>query len=170
MKRWLWFMLLWLGPLSCARGAKLDGYILNPDAFRKIQSYCVDTHNLLPEQVKVIDRFVAQESKPKGLLTKLRWSRRQSCQDKELNAIVRMEFPHDVNSESENKVRSVLFVFRPGSPSPIYETPAVTVEGEPRSHSEGEKDFAADMVADVLEYSALGAVVRILIHDWQEGR
>ena len=166
MKGWLWFVLLLPGSLLAAESKKLQGYVLNAGAFRKIQTYCVDTHNLPPDQVKIIDHFVSVESKPKGLLTKLPWSRREGCQDHELGAILRMEFPHDPTSTREHQVKGVLLVFRPGSPSPIYETPAVTVEGEPRTHSDEEEDFTGDLVANVLEYSVLDTALRMLVHDW----
>jgi hypothetical protein len=160
--------LLLPGSPQFAQNKKLEGYVMNAAAFRKIQSYCVDTHNLPPDQVKVIDHFVMQESKPKGLLSKLPWNRRATCQDPSLGAVVRMEFPHHATSSPEKEIKGVLLVFRPGSPSPIYETPAVSMEGEPRHHSGDEDDFTADLVADALEYSALSSVVRVLIHDWQK--
>ena len=48
---------------------KLGGYVLDATAFRKIQSYCVDTHNQHRRaSVKVINQFVARESRPQGLL------------------------------------------------------------------------------------------------------
>ena len=170
MKRWLWIALLVPGSLWPAEGKKLNGYVLDPAAFRKIRSYCVDTHNLPPDQVKLIDHFVSVESKPKGLFAKLPWSRRESCQDPGLGGIVRMEFPHDPTSPREHEVKGALLVFRPGSPSPIYETPAVTIEGEPRRHSDEEEEYAADLVANVLEYSVLSTTVRMLIHDWKTMR
>ena len=168
MKRWLWMILVLSSPLPCAQKPKLEGFIIDPAAFRKIQSYCVDTHNLPPDQVKVIEHFVALESKTKGLLRKLPWSRRQTCQDPGVDAIVRMEFPHDAASAAEDEVKGALLVFRPGLPSPIYETPAVTIQGEPRRHSPDDDNFSVDLVADLLEYNALGMAVRILIHDWQK--
>jgi hypothetical protein len=168
MKCWLWIILLLsISPLF-AQNKKLEGYVLDAAAFGKIQSYCVDTHNLPPDQAKVIDEFVLQESKPKGLLTKLPWHRRATCEDAGLDAIVRMEFPHDASSSPvmRNDVKGVLLVFRPGSPSPIYETPAVTIPGAPPHNNDDE--FSGKLIGDVLEYSALRSVVRILIHDWQK--
>jgi hypothetical protein len=168
MKSWVcMLLLLWGSPLP-AQNKKLEGYVMNPAAFRKIESYCIDTHNLPPDQVKVINHFVAKESKPKGLFTKLPWTQRASCQDAGLGAIVRMEFPQSGAFATDNEIKGVLFVFRPGSPSPIYETPAVTMEGQPRQHPGDDEDFEADLVADILEYSALSSVVRILVHDWQK--
>ena len=170
MKRWLWIILLLPGSPLFAQHKKLEGYVLDAAAFGKIQSYCVDTHNLPPDQVKVIDHFVLQESKPKGLLTKLPWHRLATCQDAGLDAIVRMEFPHDISSShtARNDVKGVLLVFRPSSPSPIYETPAVTIPGRPRRNNDDE--FSGKLIGDLLEYDALNSVVRILIHDWQRLR
>jgi len=168
VKYWLWIILLLPGSPLFAQNKKLEGYVLDAAAFGKIQSYCVDTHNLPPDQAKVIDHFVSQESKPKGLLTKLPWHRRATCEDAGLDAIVRMEFPHDFSSSPiiRDDVKGVLLVFRPGSPSPIYETPAVTIPGAPPRNDEDE--FSGKLIGDVLEYDALTSVVRILIHDWQK--
>ena len=148
-----------------ARNRKLEGFVLNAAAFRKIQSFCVDTHNLPPDQVRVINRFIFQESKPEGLLTKLPWHRRATCQDADLDAIVRLEFLHDppVFLRPEH-VEGVLLLFRPGSPSPIYETPAVAIAGRPR-HSDDDP-FDVKLIAPVLEYDAAGSALRDLIHDW----
>ncbi|MGA3325401.1 MAG: hypothetical protein ABSF45_13085 [Terriglobia bacterium] len=160
------FLLLSFSPLL-AQNKKLDGYVLDAAAFGKIQSYCVDTHNLPPDQAEVIDHFVSQESKPKGLLTKLPWHRVATCQDAGLDGIVRMEFPHGFPSSpnTQNHVMGVLLVFRPGSPSPIYETPAVTIPGEPGRNDDDE--FSGKVIGNLLEYDALRSVVRVLIHDWQ---
>jgi hypothetical protein len=170
MKCWLWIILLLPGSPLFAQNKKLEGYVLDTAAFRKIQSYCVDTHNLPPDQAKVIDHFVLQESKPKGLLTKLPWHRRATCDAAGLDAIVRMEFPHGFSSSPifQNDVEGVLLVFRPSSPSPIYETPAVTIPDVPRRNNDDE--FSGKLIGDVLEYNALTSVVRILIHDWQKQR
>jgi hypothetical protein len=161
-------ILLLPGSPVFAQNKKLEGYVLNAAAFRKIQSYCVDTHNLPPDQVKVIDHFVMQESKPKGLLTKLPWHRRAACDAAGLDAIVRMEFPHGPPSGSivQDHVEGVLLVFRPGSPSPLYETQGVTIPGAPRHNDDDE--FTGKLIAEVLEYDALNSVVRMLIRDWQK--
>lgn len=168
MKRFLIFVLL-LGSLLAAQSDKFQGYVMNPAAFRKIQSYCIDTHNLPAEDLRIIQRFVAQESKPKGLFTKLPWRRRVACEAPGVDAVLRMEFPHDSLSPPANpdEVIGALLVFRPGSPSPIYETPGVTVPGAQKRHRD-EDEYTARLVGEVLKYSALGSVLRILIHDWQK--
>jgi hypothetical protein len=169
MKRWLLIILLATPSPLFAQNNKFDGFVMNAPAFRKIQSFCVDTHNLPDDQVKVVEHFVEQESKPKGLLTKLPWHRLATCQDAGVDALVRLEFPHDspFARPQRNDVQSVLLVFKPGSPSPIYETPAVTIPGRPR-HDEDDDPFDVKLIADLLEYSAASSVVRILIHDWQK--
>ena len=168
MKRWLWVMLLLSGLPLFAQNKKFQGYVMNAAAFRKIQSYCVDMHNLPPDDVKVIGHFVAQESRPKGLLTKLPWLRHETCEDAGLEAIVRMEFPHNTSSAPmfQNDVKGVLLVFRPGSPSPIYETQAVTIPNGPRHRHDNQ--YSVKMLGGLLENDALDSVVRILIHDWQK--
>ena len=168
MKRWLWMILLVTPAPLFGQDKKFEGFVLNSAAFQKIHSYCVDTHNLPDDQVKVIDRFVAQESKPKGLLAKLPWQRMATCQDAGIDAVVRLEFPHDplFKESPRSHVQGVLLVFRPGSPSPIYETPAVEIPGRPR---QGEDDtFEEKLMADMLEYSAASGAVRMLLHDWQK--
>ena len=67
---------------------------------------------------------------------------------------------------TQNHVKGVLLVFRPGSPSPIYETPAVEIPGEPRRNDDDE--FSGKIIGNLLEYDALRSVVRVLIHDWQK--
>ncbi len=167
MKHWLWVIALIFPATAIAQSRKLQGYIMNASAFGKIRTYCVDTHNLPPEEVRVVDYFVSEESKPKGLLTRLHWLRRETCQDANIDAWVRLEFPHDspLDPNPRNEVKGVLLVFQPGSPSPIYETPAVTISGHPRRDDEDPMDVK--LVAGLLEYSAAGSVVRMLIHDWQ---
>jgi hypothetical protein len=167
-KCWLWIILLLPGSRLFAQNKKLEGYVLDAAAFGKIRSYCVDTHNLPPDQAKVIDRFVLQESKPKGLLTKLPWHRRATCDAAGLDAIVRMEFPHNFSSSpnSENDVEGVLLVFGPSSPTPIYETQGVKIPGAP-PHSYDD-EFSVDLIREVVEYDALSFVVRMLIHDWRK--
>jgi hypothetical protein len=59
------------------------------------------------------------------------------------------------------EINGVLFVFKAGSPSPIYETREVLMTDAFEGHSEG---FATE----VLEHDALYYVLRILIHDWQK--
>jgi hypothetical protein len=167
-KRWLWLILL----LSCAslfaQNKKFEGYVMNAAAFREIQTYCVDTHNLPDDDVNVINRFVAKESEPKGLLTRLPWRRRETCAAPGLDAIVRLEFPHDSAFApiQQEEIQGVLLVFRPGSPSPIYETPAVKVPGRPGRGPDEPMD--AKLIARSLEYGAASAAVRILIHDWKK--
>jgi hypothetical protein len=168
MKHGLWIILLLLVPPLFAKDKKLGGYVLDPTAFRSIQSYCIDTHNLPPDDVKLIDRFVAQESRSKGLLRKLPWHRRVSCQEAGVGAVVRMEFPRDPASTTptRDEIKGALLVFLPGAPSPIYETPAVTMGDEAPPNVDRDDRFAGSLVAEVMKYGALSSVLRILIHDW----
>lgn len=146
-----------------AQSGKFQGYVMNAGAFRTVHSFCVDTHNLPPEQISVINRFVSQESRARGLLTRLPWHRRTTCEEAGVDAIVRLEFPHDTTSFVErDDIEGVLLVFRPGSPSPIYETPAVTVVDGP-----ADEFFCGKLIASWLEYNVAANTVRILIHDWQ---
>ena len=64
MKQWLWIILLLPVSPLVAKDKKLGGYVLDAAAFGEIQSYCVDTHNQPPREVKVINQFLARESRP----------------------------------------------------------------------------------------------------------
>ncbi|HXW15473.1 MAG TPA: hypothetical protein VEN79_13270 [Terriglobia bacterium] len=163
MKHWIWIVLLLTVSPLVAKDKKLDGYIMNASAFGSIQSYCVDTHNLPPREVKVINQFLARESKPTGLLTRLPWRRIATCQEGAPDAIVRLEFP-DCQFPAifgRRAANGVLLVFRAGSPSPIYETREVLMADTFEGTSDG-FDTA------ILEHDVLIYVVRMLIHDWQK--
>ena len=163
MKHWLWIILLLPVSPLIARDKKLGGYVLDAPAFRKIQSYCIDTHNLPPREVLVINQFVARESRPTGLLARLPWHRLATCREGNPDALVRLEFPSDrfPSIFMRREINGVLFVFRAGSPSPIYETREVLMTDAFEGQNEG---FATE----ILEHDALYYVVRILIHDWQK--
>jgi hypothetical protein len=162
MKHCLWIILLLPVSPLVARDKKLGGYVLDAAAFGKIQSYCVDTHNLPSLEIKVINQFVAHESRPTGLLARLPWHRVGTCRDGAADALVRLEFPtdHSPTIFTHRGVSGVLLVFKPGSPSPVYETREVLM-----AHAfDGSYD---GFDTAVLEHDALYYVVRILIHDWQ---
>lgn len=162
MKHWLWIILLLSASPLAAKDKKLGGYVLNAAAFGRIQSYCFDTHNMPPREVKVINQFVVRESKPNGLLTRLPWHRLATCQEGHPDAMVRLEFPSDrFPSLFHGDINGVLFVFKAGSPSPIYETREVLVT---YAFDMSDKGFATE----ALEHDALYFVVRILVHDWQK--
>jgi hypothetical protein len=162
MKRCLWIILLLPGLPLFARDKKLGGYVLDPPAFQKIQTYCVDTHNLGPREVTVIDQFISREGKSSGLLARLPWQRLATCKAPRPDALVRLEFPADRYAGVFNRraINGVLLVFRPGSPTPVYETREVLMTDTFEGSSEG-------FDKQVLEHDALYYVVRILAHDWQ---
>ena len=163
MKQWLWIILLLPVSPLVAKDKKLGGYVLDAAAFGEIQSYCVDTHNQPPREVKVINQFLARESRPSGLLARLPWRRVATCQEVASDAIVRLEFPYCQFPAvfGRRAVNGVLFVFRAGSPTPIYETREVLVADVFESSNDG-FDTA------VLENNALYYAVRMLIRDWQK--
>jgi hypothetical protein len=161
MRRWRWvILLLSLSPLFAGE-RKISGYVMDAAAFRRIQSYCVDTHNLPPDQAAVIAHFVLQESEGRGMLTKLPWRRLASCAEHP-DAMVRVEFPYPGpwTVRSPNDVEGVLFVFRDGSPSPIYETRPLLMPGGPGYRVDGS-------TLRWLRQSVVACVVGALIHDWQ---
>jgi hypothetical protein len=79
----------------------------------------------------VIDQFVARESRPKGLLTKLAWNLSGHCQDTPAHAVMRVEFPYNGAPTKLNNhdIKATLLVFQAGAPSPIYETQALPLAG-----------------------------------------
>jgi hypothetical protein len=163
MKHWLWLILLLPVSPLVAKDKKLGGYVLNAAAFREIQTYCVDTHNLAPWDVQVISQFMARESKPTGVLAGLPWHRLATCREGDPDAIVRPEFPSGRLETVflRRQIRGQLLVFRAGSPSPIYVTRAVSMTDGFEGHSE---EFATG----IMEYHALYCVVQILIHDGRQ--
>jgi hypothetical protein len=146
-----------------AKDKRLDGYILDAAAFREVEMYCVDTHNLPPREVAVINQFVSRESRPRGLLARLPWHRVAICQEGGSHAIVRLEFPTKRVSMfyTSHDVNGALLVFKAGSPTPIYETREVPIES-PFSLNSGESGV------QFLEHAAISSVVRILIHDCKQ--
>jgi len=159
MRYWLWIVLL---PASSLLGKekKLGGYVMDAAAFRRIQTYCFDTHNLPSREVRVINQFVTRESKHAGLLSQLPWRRLESCKEDQADALVRVEFPSDP-LRVRHDVNGVLFVFRSGSPSPIYETREVLMGGAADGNDGGHW-------TELLEGGAAGIAFRTLVHDWQQ--
>ncbi|MDR3674577.1 MAG: hypothetical protein P4N24_03745 [Acidobacteriota bacterium] len=163
MKRCLWIVLLLSASPLFAREKKFGGYVMDAAAFRTIQSYCVDTHNLQPQQARLIDQFVSRESRPNGLLAKLPWRRLETCDTGEPDAIVRLEFPRRrfPSVFAPPDINGVLFVFRSGSPSPVYETREVLMTNAFDGSS-------TEFETAVMEHDAIYFVIRVLIHDWQQ--
>jgi len=163
MKHWLWIILLLPVSPLVAKDKKLGGYVLDAAAFGKIQSYCVDTHNQPLREVKVINQFLSRESRPAGLLARLPWRRVATCQEGAPDAIVRLEFPSPRFSTvfMRREINGVLFVFRAGSPTPIYETRGVLMTHAFDGDSSG-------FETQVLEHDALYFAVQMLVHDWQK--
>ena len=161
IRRWLWVIPLLSAIPLIAKDKELGGYVLDAATFQGIHTYCIDTHTLPPREVKVIGALISRESRPQGLLARLPWRRLPACQPGVPDAIVRMEFPHSHSLSITPDVNGMLFVFKPGSPTPIYETREVlTAGGADGDNSPGTVAF--------LEDEAAAAAVRILIRDWQK--
>ncbi len=79
MKKYL-LCLAFLGVITVsAKEKKILGEVSDREAFLKIQSYCVDPGNLAREQAQDVAKFIEEESKPKRVLAKLRWSYVEDC-------------------------------------------------------------------------------------------
>lgn len=168
MTRYLAMVLLMGGTAALAQNERYQGYVMNPAAFRHIRAYCVDTHNLPAADARLVENFVAQESRPRGLLAKLPWQQRANCATRSVDARLRLEFPRDSlpPSAGPDEVTAALLVFQPGSPSPIYETPPVAIAAS--QGTDRDDRFAGKLVGQVMEYSALSSALRMLIHDCRE--
>ena len=161
MKHWFWIVVLLSAAPLFGKDTKLGGYVFDAAAFRNIQTYCLDTTNLSPWDEKTVQYYVAHESQPKGLLTKLPWRKLESCADG-ADARLRLEFQphHFLAQRMRNDVNGVLLVFKPSSPSPIYETREVVMQGDDNNY--------VDATSSLLSrrHHAVDFSVRALVHDW----
>jgi hypothetical protein len=161
MKHSLCIIVLLSGLQVFAKEKRFQGSVIDAAAFKKINSYCVDTHNVPSRQVKVIDQFVSEESKPKGLLTRLPWHCVETCEGGGADALLRIEFSYNrpPTFARPKDIKAVLLVLLPSSPTPVYETQALPF-------ATGDQPFAGQGYSiEQLQRNALDSVIRILIHD-----
>ncbi len=153
-------------PLKAA-GKKLAGKVLDVAAFGQIRSYCIDTSRLPGWEAIDVRDLVKTESKPRGLLSKLPWSRVHDCTASGEDAVIRIKFrrltvtavqagPVPMLGEGSPGLspgsyqwRALLRVFSPGSSRAIYE-----VEGNPLNYGLGENGAPREEPGHILRREA----------------
>ena len=126
-------LLLAISTLATADDKRQAGEIRDPQAFAKVQSFCVDTAGLSDFDRRIVKDFLKAESKPKHLLTKLPWKLVPECQGGDSAASVRVEFAPirvirivlpqgapDQEPETPYAIKAVLDVVSADSQGPIY--------------------------------------------------
>lgn len=79
-------------PLA-AKQRKPAGEISDKTAFQNVQRYCIDLGTLEDYEAYDVRGFIERESRPGKLLTKIPWKMEKDCDDSDLDAAVRLEFP-----------------------------------------------------------------------------
>jgi hypothetical protein len=117
---------------AVASNKKPTGKISDLAAFSKIHSYCVDSSDLPGDEALDLKRFVSNENRPKGLLSKLPWILVSDCEHGSPDVSLRMEFqkfaPVRGNAPAEGEaytIRAYLRLSQDSSSSALYEVEAV---------------------------------------------
>ncbi len=155
---------------AAAFAKKPTGKISDLAAFSKIHSYCVDSSDLPGDEAYDLKRFVSNESKPKKLLSGLRWTLVSDCSQGSPDVVVTMEFqkftpvqgPATADPELY-AIRAYLRVSQGSSSGVLYE-----VEAAPSNNSMGAMSDAPinDPLA-VQRYDAVYSAFWMLIRDVQ---
>jgi len=87
--------LLMLAVVFSAAGKqkKPAGQILDPTAFARVRSYCVDASDLPENEAYEVNGFVKEESRPGRLLTKIPWKLYPDCREASSDAVIKLQFP-----------------------------------------------------------------------------
>jgi len=91
MKRLLIIILL-VGTAALAKQKKLIGKAADPSALLKVQTFCVDPGQLAGAQADDLKHFVAEQSKPARILTKLPWRLDSACTNPDAVATLSVQF------------------------------------------------------------------------------
>ncbi len=91
MKRLVVILLLAATAVS-AKQKKLIGNAPDPSALLKVQTFCVDPGQLSGVQADDVKHFVAEQSKPGRILTKLPWKLTSDCSSADAVATFSVEF------------------------------------------------------------------------------
>ena len=103
--------------LAAGREAERSaGKISDKKAFQNVQHYCIDLSRLEDYEAYDVRGFIERESRPGKLLTKIAWKIEKDCDDSDLDAVVKLEFPR-------------LRVDRLGSGPPPIDSPGI--DGRP---------------------------------------
>ncbi len=79
-------------PLA-AKQKKPAGDISDRRAFQNVRRYCIDLSGLEDYEEYDVRGFIERESRPGKLLTKIPWKIEKDCDDSDLDAAVKLEFP-----------------------------------------------------------------------------
>jgi hypothetical protein len=79
-------------PLA-AKQRKPAGEISDKTAFQNVQRYCIDLSALEDYEAYDVRGFIERESRPGKLLTKIPWKMEKDCDNSDLDAAVKLEFP-----------------------------------------------------------------------------
>jgi hypothetical protein len=82
-------------PLA-AKQTKPAGEISDKKAFQNVQRYCIDLNALKDYEAYDAKGFIERESRPGKLLTKIPWRLEKDCDDSDLDAVVKLEFPRSL--------------------------------------------------------------------------
>ncbi len=168
------YVLLLALPLTLsAREKKPSGDVADRVAFAKIQTFCVDMHDLASDEAYQVRGFLDEESKPKRLLTKIPWKLIPDCGWGELDAVVKVEFafhsrfrvgpgPPPGYPEDMYNLRVVLRVSESGASRLLYQ-----VETAPLSSGSSDSTSRTEAPLPVLRRDALYNAFWTMIQDWQ---
>ncbi len=131
-----------IAPPAFCRKNKVTGVMPNRWALIAVKSYCIDDSKLSEGDRRVVENFVTAESKPKHLLTRLKWKFAESCSEADVDARARLEFirlrrisisnvpttpitsPEDPNAP----LRLVLTIVDPSSGRLLYRTQSEPID------------------------------------------
>jgi len=86
-------MIVAVAPTLPAKQKKPAGEMSDRAAFLKVQSYCIDLNSLEDYEKDEVHEFVAKESEPGKLLSRIPWKLEKSCSEGDSDVLVKLEFP-----------------------------------------------------------------------------
>jgi hypothetical protein len=118
------------------------GVVFDRDALTQVRSFCVDTRHLEGIEAVQVNEFVAEESKPGKLMSRLPWTLVDDCT--KADAVARIYFaPVEVTDVTEDKgsglkktsrprqvSQPVLLIYDKASIRLFYRTESSTLEGD----------------------------------------
>jgi hypothetical protein len=93
MKPGLYLAMLAVISSAAGKQKKPAGQILDPAAFARVRSYCVDASDLPENEAYEVNGFVKDQSKPGQLLTKIPWKLYPDCREASPDAVIKLQFP-----------------------------------------------------------------------------
>src|SRR5262252_4924233 len=93
MKTGLYLLMLAVVFSAAHKQKNPAGQILDPTAFARVRSYCVDASDLPENEAYGLNGFVKEQSKPGQLLTKIPWKLYPDCREASPDAVIKLQFP-----------------------------------------------------------------------------